>query len=213
MQSEEEKTDLACLQAVRDMGGFVTLESWLYSLYSKDIVLSCDEFCESFLRLAENKLIKHSISFSAFAYRITLRGRTVLRGKQIRQIESKKKVKYPCGESTFALARMNALEKWKLKQEGLLQKQIAMDFLCVWLWLFSIAVLAGGIVFAYLYQGSRGLRIGVGVAGVILYLVLGTVDAFVCESRCSYRIESFLSIACFPSYGLLILILIGLAGP
>lgn len=208
MQNEE-KIDLACLQAVRDMGGFVSLESWLYSLYSKDIVLSYEEFCESYCRLVKNRFIAKFLSAD---YRLTWRGRSVLRGKQVSRKEIKKTVKYPCAESTFDVVRKNALEKWKMKHDGLLQKQRATDFLCVLLWLFSIAVLAGGIVFACLYQGLIGWRVGVGVAGAILYLVIGSVDALACSSRCSYRVESFLTIVCFPSYGLLTLILIGLAG-
>ena len=214
MQSEEEKIDLACMQAVRDMGGFVTLESWLYSLHLKDIAFTYDEFFESYLRLRKSKLIRNSILVLSdnYSYCLTLRGKEALRKKEIQYKERKLNKKYELRESTFESAKKKALKKIKNTTDEVLKKQKGAAVLCVLLWLCSIALLAGGILFACLYQGSSDWRVGICIAGIVLYAVIGTIDGLLCVKKCGFRAQVSISIMCFPSYCLLGLILWGLSG-
>ena len=214
MQSEEEKIDLACLEAVRDMGGYVTLESWVYSLYLRDAVPTYDDFFESSCRLRKSKLIRNSILAlnGNYSYCLTLRGKAAVRKKEIEYKESKSVKEFTLRESTFESAKKKALKKIKNTTDEVLKKQKRAAFLCVLLWLFSIAFLAGGIVFACLYRGSFDWRVGVGIAGFVLYAVIGTIDAFICVKKCGFRTQVSISLMCFPSYSLLGLILWAVSG-
>lgn len=186
------------------MGGFCSLSGWLYGLYCADVAPTYDEARESVCRLSENGLV----SRFAFGYRITSRGGAVLRGERVEAPKRMRKAS-SFSEADFERAKADALTKWKLQRDGKSGALRRANALGVLLWLLSLACLAGGIAFACLYRGSVGWRVGVCVAGVVLYVVLGTVDELFCASRCSGRVENFLTVACFPSYGLLALILMG----
>ena len=202
MQSEEEKIDLACLQAVQDMGGFVTLNDWFYSLYSKEIILSYDVFCESYFRIIKNRLI---IKFMPIGYFLTSRGRAVLRGEQVPKKERKKETK-PFRKYDFITAQKYASEQTKACQSEKMGAKKWAGVLSVFIWLLSLACLTGGIVFACLYQGKIDWKYLVAIGGAILYIVFGILAMFVGLFRRSYRLSRFLFIVCFPSLGLLGLI-------
>lgn len=212
MQSEEEKIDLACLQAVQDLGGFVTLNDWFYSLYLKDIVLSYDEFGESYCRLIKNRLIT---KFLPIGYFLTSRGRAVLRGEQIPKKERKKETKL-FRKYDFLMAQKYASEQVELWRNRKIKENkwagILAGVLSIFIWLFSIACLAGGIVFACLYEGNSDWKYPAVIAGVILYIVFGILAMFVGVLRRSYRLSRFLLIVCFPSLGLLLLFMFVLQG-
>lgn len=213
MPSEEEKIDLACLQAIQDMGGYVTLESWIYSLYLRDAVPAYDDFFESYCRLRKSKLMRESfLALNDNSYCLTIRGKTSLRKKEVQYKESKRVKKYPLREMTFEVAKEDALEKLNNTTNEVLKRQKEAAVFGVLLWLLSLILLTGGILFACLYQGSFGWRFGIGIAGVILYAIIGTVDALACAPKCSYKMQIVISEMCFPAYGLLILILEGLQG-
>lgn len=202
MTSEEEKTDLACLQAIQDMGGFVTLKDWLYSLYSKDIVLSYDEFGESYCRLIKNRFITKLLLIGCS---LTARGRAVLRGEQVPKKVRKRETK-PFRKYDFITAKKYAFEQLEIERNEKTKEKRWAGVLGVFLWLLSIACLAGGIIFACLFQGNIGWKYCVPILGVILYIALGIFAMVAGKLRCSYRLSRFLSIVCFPSLGLLALI-------
>lgn len=209
MQIELQQRDFHCLEAICDAGGYATLSDCLFHLYKQAVVLSYEEFCESFTRLLQGEFISECFSIKQRKFRITGRGRDALFGDK--KVFEEREIFKPFQESEFVEARVNGLMVWKQWQDGTLRSKTFWDVLSIVLLLLSLAFLAGGITFACLYQGLIGWRIGIGIAGGILYMVVGTVDEFLVAPKCSGRMESFLAIANFPSYALLTLILLGLS--
>lgn len=210
MQIELRQFDIQCLEAIRAAGGYAALSDCLVYFYRQDIEVSYDEIRDSFTRLLQGKFIACCFFLQEDIYRIKKRGEAALRG-EITSFEERDKY-VQLTNSQFLDAKIDAMEKMDAGENAPSRKSAGWNILSVFFWVLSLALLAGGIVFACLYQGAVGWRVGVCIIGLVLYIAIGTIDLLLCVPKCSHGMKPFLSIVNLPSYLLLYVILEGLQG-